>query len=151
MLERTLLWLLPAIITILKMLGITFLCMLPAIITMIIPLFVRYLQFKNIPEKVEQVEIAEKNKRLCDADGTPYYTYFITFKFSDGAKREFLFSTGSEKDVAVFGTMQKNDRGTLTYKERENAVKKIKNERRHYNGRHFINFKRDTGFDDLNS
>ena len=125
---------------------IVFLTLLLAFAPIVIVILVLYLQFKNIPEKVERVKVIEKNMRvdytLRPRTRKPYYTYFITFRCPDGLDKELLFSTGS--NLNVYDSIRENDRGTLTYKEREDAIRRMKNEKRHYNEREFISFKKDT-------
>ena len=125
-----------------------FLLTLPVIVAIGIPLLIQYLQVKNLPEQVEKVKVVKKRKELHETEsGLSIYHHFITFKFPDGSEKEFFVPPDSdERDLFpsnLYYSVQKNDRGTLTYKERKNAIKRMKNEKRHYNEREFISFKKD--------
>jgi len=112
-----------------------------------IPMIIYYMQFKNLPKKEEQVKVVRKRKDSFPIEGlSDHYAYFVTFKFSDNSEKEFFISSGSEEAVPcpsnVYFSIRKNDKGTLVYKERENATK---NEKRYYyhDERKFISFETD--------
>ena len=94
------------------------------------------------------MKIVGKRKELHEIEGgSSIYHHFITFKFLDSSEKEFFVPPDSdERDLFpsnLYYSVQKNDRGTLAYKERKNAIKRIKNEKKHYNEREFISFKKD--------
>ena len=117
-----------------------------------IPLLVYCLQFKNLPKQVEQVEVINKNKKSNDIEGGPSICHhFITFKFPDNSEKEFFVPPDSEEGEHfpknLYYSVQETDKGILTYKERAHAIKRVKNEKWHYNSRQFISFKKDSDFD----
>ena len=112
------------------------------------------MQLKSSPEQAEQVEVVEKriNKTYIGSsrgigESKTAYTFYISFKFSDGSVKEFEVGRDSigrgiirEPYNKVYDSLNEGDTGILTYKELKNA------ENRYYTPssyRLFISFEKD--------
>ena len=88
------------------------------------------LKFKTLPEQTAVVKVIGKATKLSggdyvagdDGSGTASYTtsvttsYFISFEFSDGARKSFPV------DVKQYNSVTESETGTLTYKEHKNDL-----------------------------
>ena len=104
-----------------------------------LPVLVSHLQFKKLPKKVAQVKVIKKKFKSSGKDdgGNYYFDHFVIFKFFDNSEKEF-YITRTDYD-----SIRENDKGTLVYKEREEAIKRNKYKKSHYEEREFISFKKD--------
>ena len=85
-------------------------------------------------EQYEQVEVVEKRISVFSSNKRKSYTYFVTFKFPDGAEKE--LNVGLNERIEWYDYINEGDSGILTYKEIKNSTHSIQ--------RSFINFSKNT-------
>ncbi|MDR1628987.1 MAG: hypothetical protein LBS36_02065 [Oscillospiraceae bacterium] len=98
----------------------------------------------NSPEQHAQVKVAGKRIQE-DRSDNGVDECIVAFKFPDNSIKE--LKVGQIYSTKRYDAIRVGDTGMLYYKERADLENKIKNEDRHYNGRHFVCFVKDPASD----